>query len=910
MAGNVAVKSSVPTVLTVPDGAVAVFSSIPTVLTVPPGGVVDVFSSIPTVLTAPHKKVQWVGVGAFISTTSGSGVTPAIPADAITDDTLVAVVRCEVAGTMAASAGWTKVYEDATTRLFWRTHTAGDSDPTFTLAGTNGYQARISAFRGASKTDPFLYGVEGNSTGTGTTATAPAIGVAALDGMAVQVYSHGGGTGYAVPLRGFPQWRSASASDGGGSLMLTTTDRTSGLDIPSSTAVESSAPWTALTFALYVPVATLIDGSGSATASGTGSLHARIPISGTGAAIASATGSVQAGRDDPGADLLHDLSQPYFGGEASGEPEGAAGEYLPVGLSGKGYMIDVTTQAYRRRHIDVYRTQQNPGEQMLLPPEVWRRTQESWHHGAGQERLDRETSLPYRYDSSHGVNPWQPWEVSMLKSTSLRQAVGSGTTNMVIVDHDKVFMSVNAGWWWWDDIDLAATTGAATSIVVDATTDGQALYTLHADATIRKWTTGDGGTLFATLTGTTPTMLEYVKGFLVAAVDNKLLDVTSGTPSTIYTSPLTGFRWIDGCEGLSVAYFMGGIGDKWMVHAAPIKEDATTLDPPQVACQLPEGEIGKALGSYLGYVLIGSDHGARFAVPATSGDLVYGQELDIDHSVLCFEGQSRFVWFGCGGDGLLHPSGCGGLGRMDLSVFTAPNTPAYAADLCGGVSGDVVAVGTVEATSISARRAFVIAGVGLYVESPTDLTSTGYIEMSRINFGITDNKIALYAQVSHDPLNGSLTWESSADEEGYAGPVTNAIGGTVRFGNIPVSTEPFSLLQQRITFGRDVLAPSEGPELTRVEFRAIPSVGQASEWTIPLMIEPILEWQGAIDVRDPQADLDFLLSLVQSSKSFELREGDRRYTVHATGFEWRPREMTEDESAWRGVFIINVRELA
>lgn len=613
-----------------------------------------------------------------------------------------------------------------------------------------------------------------------------------------------------------------------------------------------------------------------------------------------------------GKDLLLNFFQGFGGGAADTTD---SGQYMPVSIAGRGYMVDVTQQEYRRRGVDIYRNQPgtNQTDLTLIPPEIWRRSQESWHFGAGQTRLDRQASQPYRFKKSHGVNVWEEWQATLLHTTTnvtLGTWVPGTNEKLVTIDHDTLFAFSDTKWWWWTDIDAAPDTGTAASAIVDVATDGAALYSLHADGGIRKWTTGNNGVAYGSA-GSNATLIEFVKGFLVVGAGNSLYDFNvPGTPALIYQHPLAAHRWVSACEGPSVAYFLGGIGDKWAIYRSTIAEDATVLDPPSVAAQLPDGELGTVISSYLGYVLIGTDHGARFGVPTQNGDLTYGQLIETSQPVTSFEGQDRYVWFGVAGDGDIHPASCGGLGRMDLATFTAPNTPAYATDLCtGGVPGDVVSVVSVETTTVNSRRAFLQSGVGVYVEHPTDLIAgTGYIELSDITFDVVEEKVGLYAQVSHDELAGSLTYSISRDGQAYQDLVTNDVGGSTQFGNIPFQGERFNRLGQKISFNRDTVSTGSGPTLTRVECRAIPRTGIPSEWTLPLIIAEHFDWVNAPIPRDPVRDLEWLLSLVQSGKPFILREGDKEYSCNAVGYDWRPNKMTEDRSAWQGVFVLVARQ--
>ena len=612
----------------------------------------------------------------------------------------------------------------------------------------------------------------------------------------------------------------------------------------------------------------------------------------------------------------NDLNLNFFEGFGGGTADQVdQGQYMPVSIAGRGYMIDTTTREYRRKAVDIYRNQPgtNQTDLTFLPPEIWRRSQESWHFGAGQIRLDREASQPYRFKSSHGVDVWEPWQATLLHTTTnltLGTWVTGTNEGLMTVDHDTLFAFSDDKWWWWDDIDLAPSTGTAGSAIVDATTDGNALYTLHADGGVRKWTTGDGGAAYASA-GANATMIQYVKGFLVVGAGNLLYDFNlPSDPRLIYQHPLDDHRWRSATEGLSVAYFLGGQGDKWLIYRSSIADDATELQPPAVAAQLPDGEIGNVIQAYLGYVLIGTDHGARFATPDASGNLTYGQLIETSQPVTSFEGQDRYVWFGVAGDGEIHPDECGGLGRMDLATFTAPNTPAYATDLCtGGVAGDVVSVVSIETTTVRSRRAFLQSGVGVYVEHATELIAgTGYIELSDLTYDVVEEKVGLYAQVSHDELSGSLTYSIAKDGGVFNDLVTNDVGGTTQFGNIPFQGERFTRLGQKVSFNRDLISSGAGPTLTRVESRAIPRSGTPSEWTLPLLINEHYDWMEAPIPRDPVRDLEWLLSLVQTGKPFVLREGTKEYACHAVDFDWRPERMTEDRSAWLGVFVLVARQ--
>jgi hypothetical protein len=95
---------------------------------------------------------------------------------------------------------------------------------------------------------------------------------------------------------------------------------------------------------------------------------------------------------------------------------------LPVAIHGHAYLADPT---YERETVQVIRqqadTSSEAGEQSLTPLGLWRRSQESWHHGAGQAFLDGrqgdEATDPHRFRSSKGIDAWTRGQVSLLNKT-------------------------------------------------------------------------------------------------------------------------------------------------------------------------------------------------------------------------------------------------------------------------------------------------------------------------------------------------------------------------------------------------------------------------------------------------------------------------------------------------------------
>ena len=129
---------------------------------------------------------------------------------------------------------------------------------------------------------------------------------------------------------------------------------------------------------------------------------------------------------DFGIDTLFD--EPWFTGSPSASSTEVPGVFQ-VALDGHGYIIDPA--GYSRVTVPLRRESTDesvePGEQTLNTGGAWRRSQDNWFLGAGQEFLDNrfafvsvythsgeDPSVRTRFWRSKGVNPWQEGTLSLL----------------------------------------------------------------------------------------------------------------------------------------------------------------------------------------------------------------------------------------------------------------------------------------------------------------------------------------------------------------------------------------------------------------------------------------------------------------------------------------------------------------
>jgi hypothetical protein len=611
--------------------------------------------------------------------------------------------------------------------------------------------------------------------------------------------------------------------------------------------------------------------------------------------------------------LSRPLDYPFR--ETVPQPEPSAYLY-PVSLNGIGYLIDRKSGNFVRRQVALLKTQPaiNAQQNLLLPPEVWRRSAESWHQGAGQVWADREDSLPYRFNDSMGVDVWHKWSMQLLPDTAQIQTVGASVpiTGMVAFGSHFV-VAVGSNLHWHPNLTGASVvTQTLAATVMSLTADGDGVIAALANGDITKCTNSTTATLLCTLPNVD--FVHYVKDHLVAAARNFLYDVSGITggvavightpdPLVYGPHPLPSFRWVDAAEGLSCIYLLGGVGDHWVVHRVMLREDAAALNPPIVAAMLQDGEIGTALGSYMGYLFVGSNHGMRFGVPDASGNVSLGPLIPTTQSVRCFEGQERYVWYGNTFPDPTHT----GLGRVDLVTFTQPLAPAYANDLMAAGGGGSVS----HVITFAEKRVFTVDGRGVFAEVDT-LVDTGWLKEGNYSFAVVDKKVGLYAQLRFDePLSGKILEELAFDTlDDWTQIALFEGGGPFKSSeNITLQGVQFARIEPRFT-----LTPNDdntvGPKVTRWEVRVVPVAGRASEWVIPLLLRDAITVLGGTQQRNVVEDRENLVNLVETTRVFTYREGFRSWQVNALDFEWRPEQLSDRVAGgWQGVFNIMIREI-
>ena len=608
---------------------------------------------------------------------------------------------------------------------------------------------------------------------------------------------------------------------------------------------------------------------------------------------------------------------PFYGG--SGISDLVPGVF-PVALNGRPYLLNLEpfadgASAFRRQSLPLLRQQADqsvtPGEASVSPESFWRRAQDSWHKGAGQSYFDRTDSDPFRFNTSKGLDPWTKWELSLLNDvTEIRS--DSATNQFLAVAGNYLYIAdTNDVVYTTDGVSFSTVTSFGSGAVVGMASDGKYIWVIKAAALFQIDTTSAPGTatqIATPVSGQTFNFLGWNKNRLFVAQTNggifnandttdKAMAHSSSVNPYVVNLTARGFTWTCSAGGSGFHYLGGYQGDKSLIYKTALAADATVLTAGIVAGSLPDGEKLESMAEYLGYLILGTDLGVRFAAVDDAGNLTIGGLIETPNPVKCFEPQDRFVWFGYTN----YDSASTGLGRLDISEFTSPLTPAYASDLMATGQGTVQSVVTWQNT-----RVFSVNGDGVFKENTASHVTSGVLTTGKVTYEIIDPKVAVFMDALHEPVAGTIQLEISPDSEAY---INAGIHTTL---NITAPPSQFlngvkgSDFEIRITLTE---SGSTSPVLNRWTLRSYPAPIRLSKWRVPVLIYDALSINGQDYPFDAQDEYQALIDLHNDQNVFVYQEGDVSYSVVMDDYTWLP-EKKSAVGGYQGTFVADLRQIA
>lgn len=601
---------------------------------------------------------------------------------------------------------------------------------------------------------------------------------------------------------------------------------------------------------------------------------------------------------------LIDFTTAYRGGPSffTGTGSTQVVPYLyPVALNGRPYMLDTKSNDFGRqfdaRVRDSVDQSAEPGESAINPQGLWRRSQSSWHYGAGQTYSDTADAEAYRFRASKGVNVWDRGEISLLPATTQAYASVESNLHMATADSRIYITEGQLVRYTTDWTTFTTVTSTDASNIHSIASDGYNVFFSYANGDIDQT---HAGTSAASnyITGIEAGVLAYVRGRLMVSGQgsdkHKIWNITTdpGTtqnnPGALFTHKNTNFEWVGFAGGQNQIYCAGHAGNKSLIYKTAIKADGSALDIPTVAAELPLGEIVTTIDAYLGFVVIGLTTGLRFCSSDSDGNLVVGPLIETGTSVNAFAAIGQYLYFGWTN----YDTTSTGIGRLDIGTQIAVNQPAYASDLMADVQGTVVDIHEFDNGVV-----FTVEGYGAYRPHPTNKVASGYLDSGIYRWGVPDAKFIPKWDLRTEPLHGTVAVAVASDSGDFRTVGTQVLANSLESTFDGFETKVFEA-EARLNLTRSATDSTKGPTVTRWLGRAYAAPLRSQIFSVPLLLHHKLNIRGNEYYMDVDVELNYLRDLVENPRVVTYQENFDTYSVIIEDVRWTPTDSAQNHNAW------------
>ncbi|NBR24137.1 MAG: hypothetical protein EBU08_10275 [Micrococcales bacterium] len=547
--------------------------------------------------------------------------------------------------------------------------------------------------------------------------------------------------------------------------------------------------------------------------------------------------------------------------------------------------ISRITTTYQKERIDQGTL---TGEQSLT--NWWLRSATSWHHGAGEQYYDADSSDLYRFYESNNIDPWTLGELKLLPATT--NLTTSAASSPATVSGGTFYISGSAIKFYNGTSTTSTSLGTSTTAQT-LTTDGtfaivganDGIYQVSTALAVTKLYSKKAG-----VTTQTVQSIAYVKDRIVAGVMHDSTDMhlyelarnptsppvtlTSGDVRFTFANTSIAFNSISELPGaIVVGYTQGAVSRVQMYTINPTSPTAAIVGPTIIA-ELPRGETLNQMRSYLNeYVILATTKGLRVGTIGTDGQSFTYGPLNVEGNVQDIALDETYVY--CTRSNLV--SGSAGLWRLNLGQ-TIDNGYAYAADLVtdSNVPNGLAFVG-------STGLKFITSSSGTWVEHATNLAASGYLKSGLIRWGTGEKKQPVSLSIKSDP-DSSGTLGFNVDDNADQLLTT----GTIPFGPNTEATlasyvYPADVFQVTFNFTRSTTDATKGPTLTEWQIRALPAPLRSRTITIPLLCyEEERDPNGNTRVSSPWERIQYLESIEQNGGAVlyqDFTSGEERICV-------------------------------
>jgi hypothetical protein len=547
--------------------------------------------------------------------------------------------------------------------------------------------------------------------------------------------------------------------------------------------------------------------------------------------------------------------------------------------------ISRITTTYQKERID---QGQLTGEQSLT--NWWLRSATSWHHGAGEEYYDADTSDLYRFYESNNIDPWTLGELKLLPATT--NLTTSAASSPATVSGGTFFVSGN-NVHFYNGTSTTSTSLGTSTVAQTLTTDGtfaivgtnDGIYQVSTALAVTKLYNKAAG-----VTSQTVQSIAYVKDRIVAGVMHdtanmhlyELTRTPTSPPNTMangdvrFTLTNTSIVFNSISElpsAIVVGYTQGAVSRVQMYTINPASPTANIVGPTIIA-ELPRGETLNQIRSYLNeYVILATTKGLRVGTIGTDGQSFTYGPINVEGNVDDIAVDETYVY--ATRSNLV--SGSAGLWRLNLGQVI-DNGYAYAADLVtdSNVPNGVAFVGT---TGLK----FITSSSGTWVQHATQLAASGYLKSGLIRWGTGEKKQPVSLSIKSDTdSSGTLGFNLDDDNDQL---ITT---GTIPFGPNTESTlasyvYPADVFQVTFNFTRDTSDTTKGPILHEWQIRALPAPLRSRTITVPLLCyEEERDPNGNTRISNPWERIQYLESIEQNGGAVlyqDFTSGEERICV-------------------------------
>lgn len=632
---------------------------------------------------------------------------------------------------------------------------------------------------------------------------------------------------------------------------------------------------------------------------------------------------------------LSTFVEPFFTG---GSTNTTVPEPFPVSINGHGYIIEPTE--CHRQFINQMRPvgpqSDEPGEAMLNPENLWKRSASSWHHGAGQVWFDSSKEADReRFRQSKGMDVWTPFQLSLLPEANTQKLTATGTNLRLFND------PTNGKLWVVDGGNVKVTsnpsaasptwttcTGLPGGTITGATFTGAHLYVSVAGVLYRCAVTS---TVFASwYSGTNTDGAAYANGRLLAwnNTTGEVFELSAAaTKTTIFTHPQgAAFDYDDIIGAPNATYIAGHVGYTAEIYRTDVKDATGALSVPILSASILNERVTRMCWE-AGYVILATQQNdgvgrirmAQIQNPlyVTGGSLLVGPDMFSQlgqrptGAINALAPNGRFLYFSWANlDGVST-----GAGRLDLSTLTQPGVPAYATDQMAGEAGAAVqgAVLDIVADAGSGQLWLAVSGAGIYgtTNAASSFMAGAYLDTGRIRFGLLDPKVFSQIDLRCAPTTGTTIKLTTTSDDGTVGaPLIYDDSGTGPAQPLTLDQLVGEWIDVRIEL---VDSGTVTPVLLWWVLKAIPVPGALQQIIVAVILRDQVAAhpgdQAPTIPFDVEAEIQFLNSLVASRQIVPYQTGFELRQVYVNNLEEIPDKLVLGNRHFEGLVKVELKTL-